>query len=192
MVRGWGLFVCSWKGAGGERGGGKRAGKCRSGDRSVGATTVSLPLLRYLPWVDLIPLSRPTTRFFFLSVGCIAIQGDDRGGRGDRYDPYEERRGSSKSGGRGRGKSGAGGFDLTGTITNGNKSEFFTRPHTWLLVHRRWECLCSLWLVMMFGRNFEARYSKRPACCRGIVRERKQPIGIPYVVVLESPRCRRF
>ncbi|CAN0200101.1 unnamed protein product [Ectocarpus sp. 4 AP-2014] len=53
--------------------------------------------------------------------GDDAWGGDDRGGRGDRYDPYEERRGSSKTGGRGRGKSGAGGFDLTGTITNGNK-----------------------------------------------------------------------
>lgn len=70
-------------------------------------------------------LSRPTTRFFysFFCIGGIAIQRDDRGG--DRYDPYEERRGSSKRGGRGRGKSGAGGFDLTGTISNGNKSERF-------------------------------------------------------------------
>lgn len=47
--------------------------------------------------------------------------GEDTGGRGrqgDRYEPYGDRRASK----RGRGSSGSR-FDLTGTITRGNKSE---------------------------------------------------------------------
>lgn len=64
----------------------------------------------------------------FIAV-CVSVrQGDDRGGRGrGRYDdPYEDtgnRGPPSKRGGVRRGASGAGGFDLTGTITKGNKSE---------------------------------------------------------------------
>lgn len=61
----------------------------------------------------------------------LSLQGDDRGGqRGGRYDPYEDdRRASSRrrgAGGGRRGAGGMGGFDLTGTITKGNKSEFWT------------------------------------------------------------------
>lgn len=56
------------------------------------------------------------------------MQGDERGGQGEeRYDPYEDdRRAPPKRKGNGSGRRGAGGmggFDVTNTITKGNKSE---------------------------------------------------------------------
>lgn len=138
--------------------------------RDVCCTAVSLSLPRFLPCIDLIPISRLTTRFVVV-IGVIVVQGDNRGGRGERYDPYEERRGSSKRGGRGKSKGGAGGFDLTGTITNGNKSELFPVPCICLYVMN----VSALSVCDDVRRNFGARHGRRPPCWRDCRQnERKQ------------------
>lgn len=55
----------------------------------------------------------------------VKCQDEDRGGRGGRYedDARGNRGAPSRRRGLGNARRGAGGFDLTGTITKGNKSE---------------------------------------------------------------------